>query len=134
MESFGRHAAHGETDAIDKISDAFTQLSSGTDYAKDMSRVYSTADLMKVAFGEIGSAVKKDGDESDPAFQSLLYATGKQNINGFAADALGTAAAAGNRPSLDVLLHYKEHGILLSSATIALVPAASKNIKEAVDF
>ena len=133
MERYGRHAAMGEMDAVDKLSDIFSELSSGFDHEKDPARVGDISALMKVAFDKIASEVKSN-DASDPAFQALLYATGKQNINWYAADALGTAAAAGNDPSLDVLLHYKEHGILLSAATRALVASASKNNKDAVDF
>jgi len=132
MESFGRHAAMGETDAIDKLDQAFTELTKGINYQTDMARAYTNAALMRIAFAKIADEV--NGDDTNPAFQSLIYATGKPNLAGFAAEAFGTAAAAGHAPSLDVLLNYKQHGILYSSAVLAMVPVAATNNKAAVDF
>ena len=58
----------------------------------------------------------------------------RQSFLRAAAEAFGTAAARGHKPSLEVLLHHNEHGILLSSAVFALQKPAVKGDKEAIDF
>ena len=133
MESYGRHAAQGDLTAIDKIEDAYNQLYKNIDFQKDGDTTRSNLTLMNAAFDKIGKAVKGD-DPSDPAFHSLIYATGRPNLAGFTANAFGTAAAAGHQQALDVLLHYKEHGLLLSSAVEGLIPVAANGNKQAIDF
>ena len=132
MERLGRHAAQGDTGAVDKIEDAYNQLYKNIDFQKEMDRARSNLVLMNAAFDKIAKAVKGD-DASDPAFQSLIYATGRPNLAPFTTSAFGTAAAAGHQQALDVLLHYKEHGLLLSSAVEGLIPVAANNNKDAVD-
>ncbi len=133
MQGLGREAASGDTGAIDKIGQAYDELFKNIDYQKEGVRVRSNYALMNAAFDVIGKSVKGN-DTADPAFRSLVYALGKPTLGRFTVMPFGTAAAVGHQPSLDVLAHYKEHGMLLSTVVLAMQATALNNNKEAVDF
>jgi hypothetical protein len=133
MKELGRQAASGNTHAIDQIEQVYDQLYKGIDYQNDLARVNANRALMNAAFDEMAVSVKGDKPD-DPAFQSLLYATTKPKLVRFTPMAFGRAAAGGHEPSLEVLLNYSQHGILLSSAVLALQKAAENDNKKAVEF
>jgi hypothetical protein len=133
MQALGREAASGDTGAIDKIEQAHDELFQNINYQTDADKARANFALVKAAFDIIGSSVK-GSDASDPAYRSLVYALGKPSLVDFTAMALGTAAASGHQPSLDILVHYKEHRILPFTAVLAVQGAALKNNKGAVDF
>jgi hypothetical protein len=133
MKELGRQAATGDKTAIDKIEEIRVELYEGINYETDRERVIKNLNLMTSAFDVIAKEVK-DPSDSDPAFQSLKYATGIDRLAGFTANAFGIAAANGHKPSLDVLLHYPQYGLLLSSVVFALNKPASKGNEEAIDF
>ena len=133
MRELGAQAGHGDIGAIDRIEEIRNELYQDIDYQKDRKRAISNLVLMQAAFDEIARSVK-GSDAADPAFRSLLYATGKNRLASFTSDAFGKAAAMGHKPSLDVLLHHNEHGILLSSAVFGLTMPAEKGNEQAITF
>lgn len=87
---------------------------------------------MKASFDLLGEEAGK-GNEN--AFQALTKCLGqKSHLGSFAPDALGLAAAAGNKDALNLLLDYKNWNILDSSAHFALCIPAKANIGPAVDY
>lgn len=132
MRRLGGLASKGDLAAIDKIEHIHNELYGNMDW-KDRDRIRSNLILMRSAFSEIGRSVATS-EENDPAFKSLLYATGKSALRGFTADAFGIAAAKGHTPSLQVLTHHNRYGILHSSAIFALRKPAEAGNEEAIKF
>ncbi len=85
---------------------------------------------MKVAFDVLG---EEAGKGNDKAFQALKKGLGVPRLASFVPDALGTAAAQGNKEALDLLLNYQKSGILESSAEFALCIPAKADVGPAVD-
>ena len=54
-------------------------------------------------------------------------------LSSFAPDALGVAAAAGNKEALDILVRYQESGILESTAIFALTKPVEAGMDPAID-
>jgi len=133
MRELGRQAASGDTSAIDKIELIRQSIYQNCSYKDNPRGWMENAVLMRAALDQTALSIKGD-DPNDPAFKSLLYAATMPGIRGFIADSFGTAAAQGNKPSLDVLLHYSEHGFLLSSAVGGLCKPAQNGNPEAVAF
>jgi hypothetical protein len=88
---------------------------------------------MRIAFDEVGKKVNP-ADTDGPALKSLNYALKTKGLSSLAIDALGDAAATGNKVTLRMLLDYKKNGMGLSTVTSALEKAAEKEIPEAVEF
>lgn len=132
MRALGRLASTGDFSAIDEIENIHNAIYRDID-RNDSDGMVSNLMLMRSAFSEIGGSVSGT-DENDPAFRSLVYATGKGALGAFTADAFGIAAAKGHKPSLQVLLHHNRYGILLSSATFALCKPAEAGHEDAIKF
>jgi ankyrin repeat protein len=89
------------------------------------------ADRMLTAFRILGTEAAKGNDN---AFQALKKFLGEKGaMKTFAAEQMGTVAAAGNEEALNILLNYRQWGIMDSSAYIGLVRAAKANRQPAVD-
>ena len=132
MRELGRQAATGDTGAIDRIETIRLSIYQNISY-KDSVHMKENWTLMKAAFDQLALPIKGN-DASDPAFKSLLYAAGIPGLKGFTVDSFGIAAAHGNTTSLDILLHYSDHGILLSDAVGGLKYPAESGDPEAVAF
>lgn len=133
MRSIGQRAGNGDLTAIEKLMEIKTELYKDIDRSRDRERMIENARLMRTAFGEIGKKIRRE-DVDGPALKAIRHTLEYTDLAGFAADALGDAAARGNKVALDMLLNYKTNRILLSSATFALGEAADKEIPEAVEF
>ncbi len=130
MRSLGKLAAEGSTPAIDNIILIADGLYDGIDYANERPRVLKNYELMTAAFEPIGDKAK-----SDAGVVHVLLSLLKENrLRGFATNALGDAAAAGQDEAIQALTHPSEFGILESSACGALAKACAANIPEAIDF
>lgn len=133
MRALGHAAAAGDTGALDRIGQIRQQLYQGVDPAKNWSRAEASERLMRAAFDEIAASIKT-GDATDPAFKMLLRATDNPGLEGFSAIAFGSAAARGHKASMDVLLNYGDHHILLSSAVFAMGQPAAAGNTDAIRF
>lgn len=129
MKALGLRAARGELKAIDELKDLHERLYQDIDFKKDQDRVLRNLKLMRAAFDEIGKAAATD----TRAFDALMYAN-RKDLRIWTVDAFGIAAGLGNEKALDMLLEYRQHGFLLSSATDALHYAAANNNPRAVEF
>ena len=122
----------GDTKAVIELIDATSKLYRGVNFQRDTRRVQDNFVVMTAAFQRIGEAA---GQSSAPAMAALKQcAASGTHTSGFATNALGTAAAAGNTEALNMLLHYDQFGILLSSAVGALRQSAAKGNAEAIAF
>ena len=133
MKELGRQAASGDTSAIDQIEAIREKIYEGVTFKENRDRFIQNGELIKAALNETAKSIKSQ-DPSDPAFKALIYAAAKQNLGGYAAGALGIAAASGNQPSLDVLLNYPQHGLILSGVVPALSKAAEMGNPKAIEF
>ena len=133
MKELGRQAATGDTAAIDQIEAIREKIYEGVTYKDNRDRFIQNGELIKAALNETAKSIKGQ-DPSDPAFKALIYAAAKQNLGGYAAGALGIAAASGNQPSLDVLLNYPQYGLILSGVVAALSKAAEMGNPKAIEF
>jgi hypothetical protein len=133
MKELGRQAATGDTSAIDQIEAIREKIYEGVTFKDNRDRFIQNGELIKAALNETAKSIKGQ-DPSDPAFKALIYAAAKQNLGGYAAEALGIAAASGNQPSLDVLLNYPQYGLILSGVVPALSKAAEMGNPKAIEF
>ncbi len=133
MHSLAMKAATGDRTAIDSLQEIYVEAKAETYRNDDQSSRTELSQKFRYLFDEIGKSVKQPG-ESDPAFVALLYASAKDKLTGFAVDGLGTAAAKGHQPSLEVLLNHHDYGILLSSTVFALQKPAEARNQAAIEF
>jgi hypothetical protein len=131
MRAVAAQIAAGDQSALTRLEEISAELYQDIDYHKEKERLSSNLVLMTAAFDVLG---KKAGAGSLAAFEALRQSLGMRHLRSFAPDGLATAAAAGHAEALDILLHYEEHGILLSSAVFALAKPAAKNNEQAVIF
>jgi len=102
----------GNLKAIDEIAKLKEKLYEGIDYKKDKERSRSNWQIMRETFDPIGEAT---GDGNQAAFDALLYALKIRSLRGRTTHALAVAAAKGHKPSLNILINYKDHDMLLST-------------------
>jgi len=91
-----------------------------------------TRDRIDAAFRVLG---EQAGKGNNNALQALKMCLDRRYfLKGFAPDALGIAAAAGNDESLNLLLHFRDWNILENTAAFALAASAKVNREPAVEF
>jgi len=133
MQALGRRIAGGDAAAFDELASTAQKLYGEIrDYQKEHARVMVLLFRMKAAFDVLGQEAGKGNDVALQALEKCLTQGGR--LKSFAPDALGIAAAAGNKEALDILLHYDNRGILESSAFFALCVPAKANVEPAVDY
>ena len=133
MRSLGQRAGSGDLTAIDRLAEIREEIYQGVDLTEDRGKMIENLRLMRIAFDEVGKKVGRD-DTDGPALKALNYALKTKGLNSLAIDALGDAAATGNKLTLRMLLEYKKNRLALSTVTFALVKSAEKEIPEAVEF
>lgn len=133
MQELAVAICKGDDGAMAALEDATERLYRGINFAKETERVLANLRLLRVTFDEIG---RQAGEGNKSAVDALTYCLRPDNghLRAFVPDALGIAAAAGHKPSMDILLDYGKHGILLSSAVSAMNKSASKGDARAVAF
>ncbi|MGD9127974.1 MAG: polysaccharide biosynthesis/export family protein, partial [Planctomycetia bacterium] len=131
MRALAERICDGDEAAFEELREVAEELYRDIDYRKDTERVGSNLVLMLAAFNVLGEQAAY-GNEN--AFTALKKSLGISRLKAFAPKALGVAAAAGHEESLEILLHYRKWGILLSSTVFALQKPAEKNDPQAVDF
>jgi hypothetical protein len=132
MRVIAQRIADGDETAFDELARVANDLYGDIqDYQKEQARVMLNLFRMKAAFDLLG---KEAGKGNASAFQALKKSLGVGRLSSFAPDALGIAAAAGNKEALNILLHFDNWGILESSANFALCLPAKANVEPAVDY
>ena len=131
VRKLGMKASKGDQGAIDSIRQIADELYENIDYSKEKERVLSNLALMKAAFEPMAVAA---GDGSEKALDALFYANRVMRLRSFVPDAMGIAAAMGNRNALEALLNHHQHGWLLSSTVFALQRPAENGDPEAINF
>jgi hypothetical protein len=131
MRALAKRIANGDPAAFDELSGTAKKLYQDIDFEKENDRAMSNLVLMRAAFTELGGQA---GQGNTNAFTALKRALGVAELRSFVPNALGIAAAAGHAEALNMLLNYKQWGILKSSAMFALCAPAEKNNAQAVDF
>jgi ankyrin repeat protein len=132
MRTLAQRIADGDEAAFEELSNVTVELYRGIkDPQKEHARIMLNLFRMTAAFDLLGDEAGK-GNEN--AFQALKKSLGTNHLKSFAPDALGRAAAGGNKEALDILLHYEQWDILQSSALFALCIPAKANIEPAVDY
>lgn len=131
MRALAKRIANGDKTAFDELSGTAKKLYQDIDFEKERDRAMSNLVLMRAAFTELGGQA---GNGNTNAFAALKRALGVAELRSFAPDALGMAAAAGHAEALNMLLNYRQWGILKSSAVFALWAPAERNNERAVDF
>ena len=129
MRDIAQRIAAGDGGAFDELVRAADTLYQGIDYQTDHSRIMSNLIRMHAAFDVLGREAAKG---NIAAFQALKKSMSTQ-LSGFAPDALGMAAAAGNKEALDILVHYQESGMLESTAIFALAKPVEAGVDPAID-
>jgi hypothetical protein len=133
IRAIAKRIAQGDDAAYDELTEAARELYRGINFQKEPARIRLNLFKMKAAFDVLGEEAGKGNAKAMEALKRCLRDRGS-HLGSFAPDALGIAAAAGQEEALDILLHYKEWGILDSTAVFALVAPASANRERAVDF
>jgi ankyrin repeat protein len=131
MQAVAKRIANGDATAFDELSTIADELYRGIDYKKDRARLLLNSDRMRAAFKVLGEEAAKGNEK---AFQALKKSLGNRHLKSFAPDALGVAAAAGHKESLEILLHHEEHGISVWTANLALEAPATANLEPVVDY
>lgn len=131
MRAVANRIVNGDSAAFGELTIDAANLYKGIDYRRDPWRYRMNAGRMRAAFDVLG---EQAGQGNDAAFQALKKSLGREPLKSFAPDALGIAAAAGNGQALDILLDYKQWGIMDSTAGLALRTPAAADIQPAVDF
>ena len=121
----------GNLKAIDEIAKLKEKLYAGIDYKKDEERLKSNLKIIRATFMPIGEAA---GEGSQAASDALIYALKIRPLKGSATYALGAAAEKGHEPSLEILLNYKDHNLLLSSTVGAMRYIGGSMPKKVVVF
>ena len=130
MRTVAERIAKGDSAAFDELVSISEALYQGFD-PRNEARLQLGYSRMKAAFYLLGADA---GKGNDYAFQALKKSLGLRQLNSFAPDALGIAAAAGHQEALEILLHFKKWNILESSANLALVAPAKANVQPVVDY
>ena len=133
MHSLAMKAANGDRKAVDAMQELYDQTTDELIRHGDRNSHVDFSRELRAIFDEVGRMVRQPG-ESDPAFLALLYASAKDKLTSYAAGGLGTAAARGHQPSLEILLNHYDYGILLSSTVFALQKPAEARNQAAIEF
>ena len=120
-------------DIVASILETHSILYRNIDYDKEKERAIRNIAAMQALYTPLIEGINSQ-EVTDPAFQAILLASGHRQLAGSATHAFGRAAAAGNQPSLDVLLNYAEHGLLLSTTVFSLQQAATEGNDQAIHF
>src|SRR5262249_51188870 len=99
---------------------------------KERDRVMLLLGRMHAAFDVLGEEAGKGNEKALEALKKCIGPRGR--IPSFAPDALGLAAAGGNKEAFDILSHYEQWNILESSARFAMVRPIEANFEPAVDY
>jgi ankyrin repeat protein len=133
MRALAKRIADGDDAAFDELANTSQKLYAEIkDYQKEHARVMVLLFRMHAAFDLLG---EEAGKGNEKAFQALKKCLGqKSRFQAFAPDALGIAAAGGNKEALDILIHYEDWGMLESSARFAICVPTAANVEPAVDY
>jgi ankyrin repeat protein len=129
MRAMAQRICDGDAGGFDELAAAAEQLRIGR--VKEQAQVRLNADRMDAAFQVLG---EEAGKGNDNAFQALKKCLGHNPLKYFTAGPLGVAAAAGHREAVEILVAYKEWGLLETDADFALVAPARANVQPAVDY
>jgi ankyrin repeat protein len=132
MHELAQRIVNGDETALDELKRTCDMMYSNIhNYEAERARVVLNLGRMKAAFDVLG---EEAGKGNNAAFQALTNSLKLGRLRSFVPDALGVAAAGGNREALDILLHYQQWDILESSAMFALYEPAKANVGPAVDY
>jgi hypothetical protein len=133
MRALARRISEGDNAAFNELAAIAKKLYGEIkDYQKERVRVMVLMFRMHTAFDVLGTQAGQGNEKALAALKKCLEQKG--HLQSFAPDALGIAAAGGNKEALDILLHYERWGILESSANFALCMPAEANVAPAVDY
>ncbi|HEY1664020.1 MAG TPA: hypothetical protein VGI03_16495 [Verrucomicrobiae bacterium] len=133
MQALGRRVADGDPAAFDELANTAQKLYGEIkNYQKEHARVMVLLGRMMAAFNVIGEEAGNGNDKALQVLEKCL--TQRGHLKSFAPEALGTAAASGNKQALDILLHYDHWGIPPSTVFSALAKPAKANVEPAVDY
>jgi ankyrin repeat protein len=130
MQTLGQRICDGNMAAIGDLRDTAKEMANGVDFHHPALQ-HLLGDRMMAAFHLLGEQAGKGNDNAFKALKEFLNE--KDILSWFVPDALGIAAAAGNEDALNILIHYRQWGILDSSAYLALQAPAEANRQPAVD-
>ncbi len=132
MRQLAQRIVNGDETALDELKRTCDVMYAGIhNYQAEHAWVMLNLFRMKAAFDVLGGEA---GKGNNAAFQALTNSLKLRGLRSFAPDALGLAAAGGNREALDILLHYQQWDILESTAMFALYEPAKANVGPAVDY
>jgi len=131
MRAIAMRICAGDSASFDELAKAAEDLYRGMDGQAPQARRTLNATRMTAAFDVLGEATAKGNDDAFQALKKCL--TQKDALKSFAPDALGKSAAAGNGQALDILVNYRQWGMLENTACFALEAAAKANQERAVD-
>jgi ankyrin repeat protein len=133
MRALAACIAEGDDLAFKKLNSTADRLYGEIkNYQDERDRVLLLLGRMHAAFDLLGEEAGKGNGRALQALKKCLDPNCR--LQSFAPDALGIAAAAGNKEALDILIHYNDWGILQSSAVSALCAPAKANVEPAVEY
>jgi hypothetical protein len=131
MRELGTRMASGDDAAFEEVRRMSIELYRNINYRTESARVLTNLFLMRAALDELGVEA---GKSNAVAMAALRRSLTVRHMSSFVPYALSIAAAAGNDEALDMLLHYSDWGILLSSAESAMRLPAQKENEKAIEF
>ena len=131
MRSLAQRIGKGDSTAFDELQKISESLYRGIDYRTEGGRVLTNLALMNSAFESLGRAIASGNEAS---FDAVRRSLATRHLRAFAPKALGLAAASGHQESLDMLLNYRDSGMLLSSVVSAMQPVAARTNELAIQF
>jgi len=131
MRALGLRVCDGDSAALDELREIAKDLYEGINVTTQRDRALTNVILMRAAYEPLGRAAGQGNSNALAALQSSLF---HKHLKVSTPYALGIAAAAGSEPAMDMLTHYRDWNILLSSAVFALRDAAEQNNGRAVVF
>ena len=132
MRAIATRICAGDAASFDELAKAAEDLYLGMDGRTPQARRMLCATRMSAAFDVLGEAAAKDNNNAFEALKKCL--TQNNALKSFAPDALGKAAAAGYTQALDILVNFRQWGMLENTAYFALQAAADANQEPAVDM
>jgi hypothetical protein len=131
MRELGARMASGNDAAFEEVRRISTELYRNINYTTENARVLTNLFLMRAALDELGVEV---GKSNAIALAALKRSLSVRHMAPFVPYALGIAAAAGSEDAMEMLLHYSDWGILLSSAESGMRAPAEKDNEKAIEF
>lgn len=132
MRALGKRIADGDDSAFDELANTTQKLYSEIkDYQKEQARVIVLLGRMHAAFDVLGEEAGKGNEKALAALKKCL-SSGR--LASFAPDALGIAAASGNKDAFEILSHYQNWNILDTTAHFAMAHPIEANFEPAVDY